>query len=281
MFEKALFPRPICLLIWCFRCILIAMLPVERKIKIADIIEARGFASVQELSSLISASPMTIRRDLTELEKQSGIKRVRGGAVSIKRSNENPFKTRFALDSEEKGRIGRKAASLIEAGDVVYLGSGTTVAHMAPVIAGMVGITVVTSSFQVIQDLAHQRELVLVFLGGIVREDNYSTVGPSVETQLMQHHFHKTFIGASGVLPNNGVFNSDVLVASLEKIAVQRSEKVFVLADHTKFGRGELIHVVSCDELAGLITDTAQLSSDLIQQLETSRVPVITAAIDA
>ncbi len=257
------------------------MMPVERKIKIADIIEAKGFASVQELSSLISASPMTIRRDLAEMERQSGVKRVRGGAVSIKRSNENPFRTRFALDSEEKGRIGRKAASLIEPGDVVCLGSGTTVAHMAPVIASMVGITVVTSSFQVVQDLAHQRELLLVFLGGIVQEGNYSTVGPSVEAQLMQHHFHKTFIGASGVLPHSGVYNSDVLVASLEKVAIQRSEKVFVLADHTKFGRGELIQVISCDRLAGLITDTARLSTDLTEQLETSRVPIIDATGDS
>jgi len=232
------------------------MLAAERMTKIIEIVDSKGIVTVKELSSLLNASLMTIRRDLTRLEQRNMIQRTHGGVISMKYNRDTSYINRSHLDIDEKTEIGRTAAGLVEEGEVIFLGSGTTVAHMAPFLVHKVGITAVTPSFQIINDLVNEQGITLIFLGGIVKSDTYSTVGQTVEKELSNYHFHKAFIGASGIMVEKGVFNSDFLISSEEKVILGKAEKIFILADHSKFEKSALIHFCTFDQISGIITDS-------------------------
>lgn len=84
------------------------MLIGERRLKIIDLLEEKGNIIVSELSSLLSVTEETIRRDLEGLEKEGLLKRTYGGAIPINKiSLELPFKARKIEHKEEKKAIGK------------------------------------------------------------------------------------------------------------------------------------------------------------------------------
>ncbi len=252
------------------------MLAAERMTKIVEIVDSRGIVSVKELSDLLNVSLMTARRDLSTLERHGMVRRTHGGVLSMKYNRDAPYGTRSRLDVSEKSAIGRKAAEMVEEGDVVFLGSGTTVAHMASALSHKVGLTIVTSSFQIVNELAGEQGITLIFLGGIVKGDTYSTVGQTAERELANYHFQKAFLGVSGILPDKGVFNSDFLISAVEKVVVAKSQKIFVLADHTKFARSALVHICPMEQVTGIITDSS-LPAGLVKSLQQARIPILQA----
>jgi DeoR/GlpR family transcriptional regulator of sugar metabolism len=249
------------------------MLAAERMTKIIEIVDSKGIVTVKELSSLLNHSLMTIRRDLTRLQQRNMIQRTHGGVISMKYNRDIPYMNRSRLDIDEKTEIGKTAAELVEEGEVIFLGSGSTVAHMAPFLVHRLGITVVTPSFQIINDLINDRGITLIFLGGIVKSDTYSTVGQTVEKELRSFHFNKAFIGASGILIDKGVFNSDFLISSVEKAIFEKADKILVLADHTKFEKSALIHICELDKISGIITDS-KLPDRLIKSCKIAGIEI-------
>ncbi len=250
------------------------MLAAERMMKIIEIVDSKGILSVKELSSLLKSSLMTIRRDLTKLEQRGMIERTHGGVISMKYNKDTPYLNRSHLDLDEKAEIGRRAAEIVGEGDVIFLGSGTTVAHMAPFLIHKVGITIVTPSFQIINDLVNEQGITIIFLGGIVKGDTYSTVGQTAERELKNYHFQKAFLSVSGILIGKGIFNSDFLISAVEKVVLEKADKIFVLADHSKFEHSALIHICTLDKIAGIITDN-KLSDRIVKSFKNSEVAIL------
>ena len=111
------------------------MLTEKRQEKILELVETKGSVTVQELTEYFQASESTIRRDLNVLDKKGTLVKVFGGAVktdSRLTTREEKVSLRMELHREEKLRIGRYAASLVEPEDFIYLDAGTTTGAMIP-----------------------------------------------------------------------------------------------------------------------------------------------------
>ena len=104
----------------------------SREKDILDILYERDRISVAELAKILFVSEMTVRRDLTSLEKKGVIKRYRGGAVLTTVSNEMPISRRFFVDEDEKKDLGRQAAEFLADGQTVYLDSSSTCQYIIP-----------------------------------------------------------------------------------------------------------------------------------------------------
>ena len=74
----------------------------SRKKEILNILYAKGKATVVELSKNLYVSEMTIRRDLSEMERGGYLRRYRGGAVLKMANREMPITERVYLDEDEK-----------------------------------------------------------------------------------------------------------------------------------------------------------------------------------
>ena len=109
------------------------MLAEERFAAILSILQKQRTVTVLELTQALSISESTIRRDLVALHKMGKLKKVHGGATLLHKEY-GLYETEVAARSEEhveeKKRIARYAASLIQAHDFVYIDAGSTTLHM-------------------------------------------------------------------------------------------------------------------------------------------------------
>ena len=98
----------------------------DRQNIILDYLLKSGSVQVSDLAITLAVSSVTIRKDLTELEKEGKLYRSHGRAILI-----NPFTNNRSVNekekyyAEEKSLIGMEAARLITSNDSIVLASGT------------------------------------------------------------------------------------------------------------------------------------------------------------
>lgn len=211
------------------------MLRLARHSQIKDILDQTGQVTVAELNTQLHVSEATIRRDLDELDRLGLLRRTHGGAVRADDA-EPPLLLRQTEQAAEKERVGRRAAGLVGDGQVIFLGSGTTVQAMLPHLAERRGLTVITNSLPVVNAFVG-REAELIVIGGLFRPSELSMVGHIAEAAIGELRADLVFMGMRGIDPEQG-FTSDFLPEALTDRAILRvAPRRVVLADHSKFGR--------------------------------------------
>lgn len=236
------------------------MLPESRRRRLLDLLTAAGHGNVDELATRLNVSPSTIRRDLDALERTGRLLRTHGGAVLPHAS------TAFEpLHSEKQGArldlktaIAREAARRVSDGDVIVLDAGSTTLALAAELYQRRGLTVITSDLKVALELttssnAHE----VIVTGGRVRSQLYSLIGPIAEANLRHLHADHAFLGADAIDLERGVTNANLDEAAVKRLAISACRRATLLADHTKFDRVSLAHVVPIDAFDEVITDRA------------------------
>ena len=214
------------------------MLTEERFKLILDILQEKKSITVSELVEELNISESTVRRDLTSLSKMGKLKKVHGGATSLDEnysSEELDVKIKHTLNVEEKKRIGKFAASLIEKGDFVYIDAGTSTEFMIDYINEK-GATYVTNGIVHAKKLI-QRGLEVFILGGQLKLSTEAIIGIEAVNNIKKYNFTKCFMGTNGLDLKAGFTTPDVKEALLKKEAMNRSKKVYVLSDVSKFNK--------------------------------------------
>ena len=231
------------------------MLAEQRLRAILQQVSQRQTVSVADLCQLTGASEATIRRDLNALARQGKLVKIHGGATTpeeeefLAREPDLATKQRY---TREKERIARYAASLVGDDDVVFLDTGTTALHMAEYLKDSKALFV-TSSIDFAGRLsAHERHVYV--LGGTLKPGTVDIVGAEALDALRRYNFTKVFLGTSGISISQGFTTPDPEAAALKLIAASRAQKVFVLADSSKFGRVTAATILPL-ERARIITD--------------------------
>lgn len=231
------------------------MINAERQVRTLEIINERGAVSVRDLSAILGVSEMTVRRDLRALEAHGAAERIHGGARAFNVKDDLPYQNRSLQNRPEKEAIAQHAVSLVESGETVFLGGGSTVALMAESLRKMSDLTIVTHSVKVVQTLLLDLRCSLVILGGVVDPNVYATVNQTSESSLLRYRFTKSFLGATGIIPEAGFYNANQAIAYTESLAAERSTEFYVLADHSKFGKSALVEVAPVSAVTAFITD--------------------------
>src|SRR5512136_1180220 len=91
---------------------------LERQEELLRFVEQCKRVTVNDICERFNVSLATCRRDLDVLAEQGKIRRIHGGAISIRNAPpEPPVLLRSNDQIEEKMRIGRAAADLIQDGE--------------------------------------------------------------------------------------------------------------------------------------------------------------------
>ena len=121
-------------------------LAAERQERIHALITERGTLRVDELAEILSVSLATIRRDLLELDRRGLIKRVHGGAMSVRNRVVEPmFDDKTSIASAQKQAIATAAYHDIESNDTIFLDGGSTILALARLLQGREDVNVVTN----------------------------------------------------------------------------------------------------------------------------------------
>lgn len=221
-----------------------------------------GTLTVEALSADLGVSLVTVRRDLDLLERDGLLQRTHGGAVAIEPlfyepfKNDRSFQTQLEKLADEKRRIGRAAAALVEKGETIALTPGTTTMEVVRGLPLNHGLTVVTNTVNIAMELSRRKDLDIFVTGGHLRGDWFSLVGPTATQSLRQMIIHTLFIGADGIDCESGAtcFSSDE--ADLNSAMAQLSRRRIAVVDHTKFGVVAGWRICQTGDLHTLITDT-------------------------
>lgn len=227
------------------------MLTEERQAEIMRIVNMHGAVSVQELVNYLDISESTVRRDLAALDEEGLLRRVHGGATSLKEGAYDAamedLQDKYSLHIGEKRRIAQFAASLVRPGDFVYLDGGSTVEQMADFLVGSEA-SFVTNGLPTAQKLARSGVKVYV-LPGLVKGKTESVIGSEMRDMLSRYHFTKGFFGTNGLTPQEGCTTPDVEEAACKGAAVRQCRQAYVLADVSKFGQSANITFVDLSQV--------------------------------
>jgi DeoR family fructose operon transcriptional repressor len=213
-------------------------LKVERLDAIRSHLYAHGFSTIQALAESVGASLATIRRDLQALEREGSVDRVHGGArIAEGSSVEVAFQERAKRNLEAKRAIAAAAYELLRPHATVFLDAGTTVLQLSRLIRiSPLPLRIFTNGLAVAQEFLNIPNLEVALLGGELRSENASLVGPQAEAMLESLWFDQLFLGASAVGPDGAIYSVDSAEANLNRRMLARAEQRFLLADSSKFG---------------------------------------------
>lgn len=252
------------------------MLVAERHEKIVQVVNERGSVRVSELSEICQVTEETIRRDLDRLEEAGRLLRSHGGAVSVREQQpEISYLEREITHMDEKKKIAREAVKLIQPHDRIILDASTTAWYMASILPD-IPITVLTNSLKVALELSTKEKVEVISTGGILSPRSLSFVGPRAEGSLDPYHVDKAFLSCKGIHVDRGVSESNEMQALVKKKMIGISDKVFLLADSSKFGVQAFTNVAELREIDEIITDD-QAEQQFVEQLLEKSVKVTVA----
>jgi DeoR/GlpR family transcriptional regulator of sugar metabolism len=230
------------------------MLTAERHTAIVDLLRQRGRVVANDLSAELGVSADTIRRDLRELDQLGLVRRVHGGALP-RTGDAAPFAARARRAPEAKASIARRAAELIEDGQVVVLDGGTTAVEVARALRPDLRATVVTTSPPVAVALSEHRGVEIALIGGMLRHEALATVGAETVDALRMIRADVVMLGVCGLHPELGVTANDLEQAHVKRAMIDGAAAVVALADHDKLGTTMPVFVADIDVITTLITD--------------------------
>lgn len=251
----------------------------DRFTRILETLGRTNGASIHELAVELGVSEMTIRRDLEELAAQGRVRIVHAGAVP---SGERAERIRAAYslaglpagasaEAAEKMRIGQKAASLIEAGDIVFVDSGSTTEWLVRSVPPEMPLTIVCFALNILLEAGRGRQRTLIFAGGALRGDSLVFESPEGVSLLRRHRVTKAFFSAGGISDTLGVTCSDPAEAELKKAAVAMSQTRILLADSRKFGRVRPAWFAELRDFDAVVTDSG-ISLEYVEILRTQGI---------
>ncbi len=222
------------------------LLTEQRRRNVLDLVDQEGQVTVADLVKRFSISAVTIRSDLDALASIGALVRSHGGAVrSLEATQDYPLRTKETLHHEEKIRIGRAAAELIQPGETVILDSGTTTAEIARHLKRM----------KTHVELADLPGFSVIMIGGLLRPVACSLVGPHAEAMLNEFHADRLFLAVDGFDLENGPSTPDLLEAQLNNVMIRSAREVNVVTDFSKLGRRSVSRIGPYDKIQRLITD--------------------------
>ncbi len=223
--------------------------------------------SVAELTDRLGVSSVTVRKDLTQLENMGYIIRSHGGARLAQSVNAvTNLSSRKSRNYNEKDRITSYALKLVQDGDTVCLDAGTTNAMLAEKLIEH-AVRVVTNSLEVINVLNKSESAVLTVLGGNLRQEAGSFIGPVTESGIKQMQFDICFVGAESFSPEGSFLSGNSIEASVKCEILKASKRRVILSDSSKYNASAFAKFADSKMVDILITDTGFKEPDLFKEL--------------
>ena len=212
------------------------MVLIDRWIEISEFVKEKKYASIDEIMEKFQLSRSTVRRTLIDMEEKKLLKRIRGGAEAIEEVETIlpiDFQEVFNENKEEKIIIAKKAASLIQDNDVIFIDSGSTCFYMIDYIKAK-DITVVTNGIMHIQKLM-SKGINTYILGGYAKPEKNLIMGEDMVKKINVMNFDKAFLGTMGIDARSGFTTMMLEDGEVKKAVIKSSDLCYILADTSKF----------------------------------------------
>ena len=234
----------------------------QRQQAIIDLLKQNDSVRVSTISQKFKIVPMTVRRDLSELEKKGILIRTHGGAVLKSKQTYDTSTTiykRLKVNTKIKRQIAQKALTQLKANDHIFIATGSTIELFAEAIGDDIPLTVVTNSINVVLRLSQKKNIKIYLLGGELREKYMSMTGPIAIEILKYCPIDKAFIGINAIDAQGHIYTSSVVETQLLEYLSTTIPSLYVLADASKLDKIDFVKV-HLQSPYTLITNTIPVS---------------------
>ncbi|WP_368486667.1 DeoR/GlpR family DNA-binding transcription regulator [Spiroplasma sp. DGKH1] len=245
---------------------------LERKNMLLDFLQAKPFHNMAEINEYVESlgiAYVTVRRDLKELQNEGLVSLSYGGVKTNEKSDNSTIKhlNQLNLNLTAKQQIAKLAQKLINQGDVLYLGAGTTCEEFAKQIK--TEVKVITNSWFVYQILLKNSYIIEpILVGGKYREPSGVFIGSFAEKALEIEPFYKTFVSVTNIDYDGNLYNSNEGESHLEAIILAKAKYKYILADSSKFNSMGYEHFCNIKDIDGIITDrVVEIKSEYLAKI--------------
>ncbi len=196
--------------------------------------------TVKELAEGFQVSELTIRRDLDELAKSGDVIRTLGGCITTgEKSVGTIFNHEFEMNLDLKAATGKEASRLVNPGDTILLGDGSTILQFAACLGEIGPLNIYTNNIAAIQQLKKYPSITLNILGGSYDyQHNMLLLKGSLTDRILETlKFDSIFIGVDSIDLKGRCLAKEEEVARTNQIILRRGMRKILLADHTKLER--------------------------------------------
>ena len=230
------------------------MLQIQRQNDIMRLLKDEKEMTVKELCAALYCSPATVRRDLAELEGQGLLKRSFGGAVINEGFfDQQPLSVRGSRNTVEKQKICAKAAKLIREGDTVFMDASTTTYFLAPYLADIPDITVITNNPH-LNIVLSQMKVNNYCTGGKMLTSSIALVGSEAERFVRGIRADLFFFSARS-MADGFIYDSSKEERDLKIAMMQNSEKTYFLCDTSKIGSKHPYVIAEVEKIEQVISE--------------------------
>ncbi len=247
----------------------------NRTNQILEILTKENKVDVVTLAKQMTVSQVTIRKDLDILEKKGIIQREHGYALLCSQDDING---RIAYHYEEKFKIAKKAADLVENGQTIMIESGSCCALLADYLTQTKkDLTIITNSAFIADYIRKKSHFQIILLGGIYQHDAQVLVGPMIQSTVQNFYVDLFFIGTDGYSSKTGFTNRDQMRAQAVQDMAKQAEHVIILTESEKFNKHGTIPMNLKNNPLTVVTDTL-ISDQILKELNHKNIEVLVAS---
>jgi len=221
-----------------------------------------GFANIKDLSKKLEVSEMTVRRDLRELSKENIVTLVSGGAFLKRNSPIDTDEEKYLIQTaeslmlEEKIKISRKAASLVEPNDVIVIDTGSTTENLPKFIPENMPLTVICYTLNILFNVYENKNWKLVFPGGYFHNNTLMFESPEGIGVIKKIRANTSFVAGGGISRKLELTTPTSYEKETKKAIIESSYKKILMVDSSKFGKIKISHFADLTDFDIVITDS-------------------------
>jgi DeoR/GlpR family transcriptional regulator of sugar metabolism len=231
------------------------MLTKQRKAFLLKVLKEQGEIVAKQVSEELELSEDTIRRDLRELAAEGKLQRVHGGALPASPAV-GDFAVRQQIAPDGKIAVGRAAAKLVRAGQVVILDGGTTTQQLAKHLPGDLRATVVTHSPTIAVALQEHPTIEVILIGGRLFKHSVVTVGAAAIDAISRIRADTYFMGVTGIHPDAGLSTGDMEEAHIKRALMNAAAETQVLVTAEKVNAASPYVIASLNDIDGVVVES-------------------------
>ena len=229
----------------------------ERKNEILKILLTEKKVSVDDLSKRLYISKPSIRRDLSELEKEKLLKRVHGGAILEEHTDSHlkiPFIIREMEDYDAKNVIAKKAANLVKDGNIIMMDASSSAYALIPFLAQKSNITVITSGVKTLMRLA-EYGINAYSTGGHLLASCLSLIGDDAYKTISTYNADIMFFSCRGVSEHGMITDFSIEENNVRKKMIEHSKRAVLLCAKEKMNKAYMHNLCSISDIDDVICE--------------------------
>jgi len=254
-----------------------ALFQSERQRQISALTRQHGRVEVAILADKFQVTTETIRRDLSDLQRQKLVRRVHGGGVPWENSVHEPLvAVRADRNDSEKRRLAHRAIEELPERGSIIIDSGSTLTRFAEAIPDGHDLNVVTNSLPIAMALAERDTIEVIVTGGALRKNTLALVDSQAVEAISPLAVDTLFISSDAATPVTGLTTPYRQEAALKRAMIDSARRVVALIDHSKFAKDEFIRFAEWSDVDVLVT-TTELDPTIAAAVEATGTTVVFA----